>query len=461
VFDRIAGDFASLAAGLGFTHVTPIPMSARHGDNVVSPSGNMGWYQGPTLLGCLTSLDLAAERLDAPFRFIVQWVNRPDDGFRGYSGHVVSGRIAAGDPVAVAPSGALSRIARIVTMDGDLPAARAGDAVTLTLADEVDVSRGDMLTGADARPAVSDQFAVDVLWLNQEPMLQGRTYLIKIGARTLQATITALRHRIDITTLGHDAAKTLSFNEMGVANIGTSAPIAFDPYAENRETGAFILIDRYTNATVGAGMIRFALRRATNVHWQALDISKTARAAQLGQTPAVLWFTGLSGAGKSTIANIVEKKLHAMGRHTYLLDGDNVRHGLNRDLGFTDTDRVENIRRVAEVSRLFADAGTIVLVSFISPFREERRMARELMAEGEFIEVYVKASVEVCQARDPKGLYARAIKGEIKNFTGIDSPYEAPQSPEITLDTTELDPEAAADRVVDFLLAGPTGGAEH
>ena len=386
---------------------------------------------------------------DKPFRMPVQWVNRPDLDFRGFSGTVVSGAIRPGESVAVARSGRVSRIARIVTADGDLPVASAGDAVTLTLADEIDVSRGDVLAPPNARPELSDQFAAHLLWMAEDELLPGRQYLIKIGSKTVSASITELKHKIDVNTLDHLAAKTLHLNEVGFGNLSTTEPIAFDPYLSNRDTGAFIVIDRFTNGTVGAGMIEFGLRRATNVHWQALDVNKDLRAHLKGQSPAVLWFTGLSGSGKSTIANIVEKKLLALGRHTYMLDGDNVRHGLNRDLGFTDADRVENIRRVAEAAKLFVDAGLIVLVSFISPFRSERRTARELVQRGEFLEVFVDAPIEVCMARDPKGLYKRARAGEIKHFTGIDSPYEPPEHPEIHLHTATLSAEDAADRIID------------
>ncbi len=450
-FDRIAEDFAAFAEPLGFSSVTPIPISARRGDNVVSQSANMDWYGSPTLLDHLDGIDTTTDLQSRDMRFIVQWVNRPDADFRGYSGIVTSGVVRSGDEVMVAGSGRASRVERIVTMDGDLDSAATGASVTLTLADEIDISRGDVVAPVDAAPQVSDQFAIDLLWLDAEAMQPSRPYVMKVAAKSVRATITTLKYRTDVNTLAHDAARELNFNEMGVANISLSEPVAFDPFSDNRDTGAFILIDRYSNATVGAGMIRFALDRASNVHWQALDIDKQARARAMGQNPAVLWFTGLSGSGKSTIANIVEQKLHLDGRHTYLLDGDNVRHGLNRDLGFTNTDRVENIRRVAEVSRLFTDAGLIVLVSFISPFRDERRMARELMQQGEFVEVFVDAPVEVCQERDPKRLYARALKGEIRNFTGIDSPYEPPENAEIRIDTTTLEAEAAAERIIAYL----------
>jgi bifunctional enzyme CysN/CysC len=378
----------------------------------------------------------------------VQWVNRPNLDFRGFAGTISSGRIVPGDKVVVSNSGRTSTVTRIVTEDGDLKEARAGDAVTLTLADEVDISRGDLLADASQRPEVTDQFAAHILWMAEDDMLPGRQYLLKIGARTVPATVTELKHKVDVNNLERFAAKTLQLNEVGFANISAATPIAFDPYKDNRETGGFIIIDRFTNGTVGAGMVEFGLRRATNVHWQALDINKKVRAEQKGQKPVILWFTGLSGSGKSTIANIVEKKLTLAGRHTYLLDGDNVRHGLNRDLGFTDADRVENIRRVAETAKLFVDAGLIVLVSFISPFRSERRVARELVEHGEFMEVYVDTPLEVCMARDPKGLYKRAKAGEIKNFTGLDSPYEAPEHAEIHVNTVDLTPEQAADAII-------------
>jgi bifunctional enzyme CysN/CysC len=378
-------------------------------------------------------------------------VNRPNLDFRGFSGTVVGGRVRAGDEVAVAKSGRTSKVKRIVTMDGDLSEAVAGQAVTLTLTDEVDVSRGDVLAASTARPEVSDQFAAHLLWMAEEELLPGRQYLIKLATSTVGAQVTTLKHKIDVNTLEHLAAKTLRLNEVGYCNLALAQPIAFDPYADGRDMGGFILIDRFTNATVGAGMIDFGLRRATNVHWQALDVDKAARSALKGQKPAVLWFTGLSGSGKSTIANLVERSLLAQGRHTYLLDGDNVRHGLNRDLGFTDADRVENIRRVAETSKLFVDAGLIVLVSFISPFRSERRMARELLGAEEFIEIFVDTPIEVCKERDPKGLYQRAMAGEIKNFTGIDSPYEPPETPELTIRTVEAEADMHAERIVEFL----------
>jgi bifunctional enzyme CysN/CysC len=451
VFDDIVADFKSFAKNLHFRTLVPIPISARFGDNVIAKSANTPWYTGPALLEHLETVDVETELGGKPFRLPVQWVNRPNLDFRGFSGTIVSGRIKPGDDVVVAKSGRRSAVKRIVTMDGDLDEALAGEAVTITLADEIDISRGDLLSAPTERPEVSDQFSAHLLWMAEDEMLPGRQYLLKIGTRTVPVSITELKHKIDVNTLDHMAGKTLALNEVGYGNISAAQPIAFDAYAENRDTGGFILIDRFTNATVAAGMIDFGLRRATNVHWQALDVNKTLRAENKGQKPAVLWFTGLSGSGKSTIANLVEGALFAEGRHTYLLDGDNVRHGLNRDLGFTDVDRVENIRRVAEAAKLFVDAGLIVLVSFISPFRSERRMARELLGPGEFIEVFVDTPIDVCMARDPKGLYRKAKDGEIKNFTGIDSPYEAPETAELTLLTVQNDPATLAEKVIDYL----------
>lgn len=448
IFEAIDQEFRDFADKLGYASLVSIPMSARYGDNVIERSAALPWYKGPTLLSHLETVDVVSDREAKPFRFPVQWVNRPNLDFRGFAGTVVSGTISPGDSVVVANSGRTSKITRIVTQDGDLKQARAGDAVTLTLEDEVDVSRGDVLAAANERPEVTDQFAVHVLWMSEEELLPGRQYLLKTGAKTVPVTVTDLKHKVDVNNLEHFAAKTLQLNEVGFCNVSAAMPIAFDSYKENRDTGSFIIIDRFTNGTVGAGMIEFGLRRATNVHWQALDINKQVRAEQKGQKPVILWFTGLSGSGKSTIANIVEKKLALSGRHTYLLDGDNVRHGLNRDLGFTDADRVENIRRVAETAKLFVDAGLIVLVSFISPFRSERRTARELVLPGEFMEVYVDTPIEVCMSRDPKGLYRRAKAGEIKNFTGLDSPYEPPEHAEIHVNTVDLTPEQAADAII-------------
>jgi bifunctional enzyme CysN/CysC len=451
VFDAIVADFSKFAAKLDFASMVAIPLSARFGDNVIAKSAATPWFDGPALLDHLERVDVETALGEKPFRLPVQWVNRPDLDFRGFSGTIASGRVKPGDALVVAKSGRTSTVKRIVTMDGDLAEAFPGEAVTLTLADEIDVSRGDLLSAASARPEVSEQFAAHILWMAEEEMLPGRPYLLKIGTHTVPASITELKHRIDVNTLDHLAGKTLQLNEVGYGNISASQPVAFDSYADNRDTGSFILIDRFTNATIAAGMIDFGLRRATNVHWQALDVNKGLRGEAKGQKPAVLWFTGLSGSGKSTIANLVERTLFAQGRHTYILDGDNVRHGLNRDLGFTDVDRVENIRRVAEAARLFVDAGLIVLVSFISPFRSERRLARELLAAGEFVEIFVDTPIEDCMTRDPKGLYAKARAGEIKNFTGIDSPYEPPESAELTLKTVGVDPVALAEDVVAYL----------
>jgi bifunctional enzyme CysN/CysC len=457
-FHHIMGDYFGFAQSLGFASITPIPLSARYGDNVTSRSDSMRWYDGPTLLEYLEGVEVDQALAQKPFRFPVQWVNRPNLDFRGFSGTVASGKIRSGDKIVVAASGKESVVTRIVTADGDLPEAKAGDAVTLTLADEIDVARGDVLAKSDARPEVVDQFAAHVLWMSEEAMLPGRSYLLRIGTKYVPARITNLKHKVDVNTLEHIAGKTLGLNEIGLCNIATATPVAFDPYEENRETGAFILVDRFTNATAGAGMITFGLRRATNIHRQDLLVDKNSRARLNAHKPVILWFTGLSGSGKSTVANIVERELHTRGVHTYMLDGDNVRHGLNRDLGFTDADRVENIRRVGEVARLFVDAGLIVLCSFISPFRAERRMVRELVGAEEFIEVYVDTPLEECMKRDPKGLYARAKEGKIRNFTGIDSPYEAPENPEVVINTADGTAEDAARRVLEALNArGITG----
>jgi bifunctional enzyme CysN/CysC len=451
-FHHILGDYLAFAESLKFSSITPVPVSARFGDNVTRPSERMCWYDGPPLLQHLENIEVEESLQSRPWRFPVQWVNRPGADFRGFAGTVASGRIRPGDRIVVASSGAESTLARIVTADGDLPEARAGDAVTLTLNDEIDVARGDVLAQADARPEVVDQLAAHVLWMAEEPMLPGRSYLMRIGTRYVPARITTLKHKVDVNTLEHIAAKTLGLNEIGLCNLDTAAPVAFDPYAQNRATGAFILIDRFTNATAGAGMIEFGLRRATNIHRQSVLVDKAARVRLNGHRPAILWFTGLSGSGKSTVASLLERELLARGAHTYMLDGDNLRHGLNRDLGFTDADRVENVRRVGEVARLFVDAGSIVLCSFISPFRAERLMVRELVEPAEFLEIYVDTPIEECMRRDPKGLYARARVGQIKNFTGVDSPYEVPESPEIVIDTRSTTAQDAAHRILDVLL---------
>jgi bifunctional enzyme CysN/CysC len=453
VFEDIVAGFNEFASKLQFKTVTAIPVSARYGDNVSSLSKHTPWYGGPHLVEYLEQIEVDSDIADSLFRMCIQWVNRPHLDFRGYSGTIASGRVRVGDQIVVVASGRMSAVARIVTADGDLAMAEAGQAVTITLADEVDVSRGDVFSGLKHRPELSDQFAAQVIWMSEEPLLPGRSYLMKIGARVVPATATELKHRLDITTLAPHATKTLSMNDVGVCNMATAVPVAFDPYVNSRATGAFILIDRYSNATVAAGMISFGLRRATNIHHQSLTVTREARAHLKHQRPAILWFTGLSGAGKSTIANLVEKNLHARGVHTTLLDGDNVRHGLSKDLGFTDADRVENIRRVGEVAKLMTEAGLIVLCSFISPFRAERRMVRELVPPDQFIEIFVDASIEDCIARDPKGLYERARAGEIKNFTGIDQPYERPEKAEIHLDSGRDSAQTSAARVVNALLA--------
>jgi bifunctional enzyme CysN/CysC len=452
-FEEITEGFDGFAANLGDVIVTAIPLSARFGDNVIERSARAPWYQGPTLLEHLHSADIANRDARRPFRFPVQWVNRPNGDFRGFSGTVVSGSIAPGERVLVTGSGRSARVTEIVTYDGTPALAEEGDAVTLTLETEIDIARGDLLADPREPPEFVDQFAAHVLWMSEHPLVPGRSYLLKIGTRTVPGTVTALKHRIDVDTLAHLADRTLSLNEIGFCNLSTAVPVAFDPYAVNRDTGAFILIDRFTNETAGAGMVVFGLRRASNIHWQALTVGREQRAALKEQVPAVLWLTGLSGAGKSTIADIIERKLLAIGRHTMLLDGDNVRHGLNRDLGFTDADRVENIRRVGEVAKLMTEAGLIVICSFISPHRAERRMVRELTAPIDFLEVFVDTPIEECIRRDPKGLYAKAKAGRIPHFTGLDSPYEVPEAPEIRLATIGVSPEAAAEEILDELRA--------
>jgi bifunctional enzyme CysN/CysC len=451
VFETIVAQYQEFASELGFKTIQAIPLSARFGDNVTAPSDNLAWYEGPPLLQHLETVALDDADATRPFRFPVQFVNRPNLDFRGFSGTVASGTIAPGDEIVVAKSGKSSRVKRITTWDGDLARAGEGQAVTIVLEDEIEVSRGNMLVSPDSRPEVADQFAAHLVWFSEAPLIPGRSYILRTETDQVTATITDLKYRVDINSFAQEAAKSLDLNEVGVANISTQEPIAFDGYKANRSTGSFILIDRLTNATVGAGMIDFALRRASNVHWQALDVSKASRSAQKDQKPAVVWFTGLSGSGKSTVANLVEKRLSALGKHTYILDGDNVRHGLNRDLGFTEEDRVENIRRVGEVAKLMVDAGLIVLVSFISPFIAERRMVRELLSDGEFMEVFVDTPFEECAKRDPKGLYAKALRGEIKNFTGVDSPYEAPEHPELHLKTVGRTTEELASEVEKLL----------
>ena len=455
VFEAIAADYRRLAAGLAIDDVRAIPVSALTGANLFQAGPQAPWYRGPTLLRALEEAPAAEDQAAAPFRMAVQWVSRPGPDFRGYAGTIASGALRPGDRIRAWPGGRGTAIRRIVTAGGDLAAAVAGQSVTLTLADEIDIGRGDLLAADDgAPPASSDQFAAHLLWMADEPLLPQRQYLLKAGTATATAQVTALRHRIDVDTMEHNAARTLRSNEIGLCNLALDRPIAFDPYRVLRETGAFILIDRFANATVGAGMIDSPLLRAANLTWHESELDKERRARQKGQWPCILWFTGLSGAGKSTAASRVEGRLAARGRHSYLLDGDNVRHGLNRDLGFTDADRVENVRRIAEVAKLFVDAGLIVLVSLISPFRDERRMARGLVEEGEFVEVFVDTPLALCERRDPKGLYRKARAGEIRNFTGIDSGYEPPENPEIVLKAGEQDAEELADRVIRYLEQG-------
>jgi bifunctional enzyme CysN/CysC len=450
-FDDYAAKYLDFARQIGIADVRCIPISALRGDNVVKPSANMPWYRSAALLPCLETIDISGAESSRDFRMPVQWVNRPNQEFRGYAGTIVSGALKPGDRIRVLPSAQDAQIARILTKDGELANALRGQAVTVVLDREIDISRGDVLCSSEAPVAIADQFLAHLLWMAPEEMLPGRSYLMKIGTATAQASITSLRHKINVNTLEHVAARTLHLNEIGVCNLSLDKAVAFEPYENSRDLGGFILIDRITNQTIGMGFLDFALRRATNIHWQMLEVSRVARATQKGQRSAVIWLTGLSGSGKSTIASALEKRLYSLGLHTYVLDGDNVRHGLNRDLGFTDADRVENIRRVAEVARLMADAGLIVLVSFISPFRSERRMARSLMHEGDFIEVFVDAPLDVCESRDPKGLYKKARSREIRNFTGIESPYEAPEHPEVRLDTTALSAEQAVDRLLGYL----------
>ena len=452
VFDAIAAEYQALAAQLGIARVQAIPLSALKGDNLLATSAATPWYDGPALLPFLEAVEIDRGDATGAFRLPVQWVNRPHQDFRGFAGTLVRGTVAPGDAVVVLPSGRRSSVVRVLGPDGDVPHAFAGEAVTLTLADEVDVSRGDVIASAEDPPQVADQFAAHLLWMGEHALLPGRPYWLKLGTCIVSATVSALKHKVDVNTQAELAATQLELNEVGYVNLSLDQPIAFEPYAENRTLGGFILIDRIDNATVAAGTLEFALRRAGNIHWQHIDVDKAARARSLGQVPRCVWFTGLSGSGKSTIANLVDKRLHALGLHAFVLDGDNVRHGLNRDLGFTDVDRVENLRRVAEVAKLMTDAGLVVLVSFISPFRAERRAARALFGEGEFIEVFVDAPLAVAEQRDVKGLYAKARRGELPHFTGIDSPYEPPEQPELHLDTTARSAEALAEEVVARLL---------
>ena len=451
VFEQIDADYRAFASRLGIEHIHSIPLSALRGDNVTEPSPNTPWYQGPSLMQFLETVELEQAREDAPLRMPVQWVNRPNLDFRGFSGRILGGSVRPGDAVRVLPSGKTSRVERIVTLNGDLPQAISGQSVTLTLSDEIDISRGDVIAAADAPPAVADQFEATVVWMSEERMLPGRPYLIKLGASSIGGALGRPKHQVDVNSLDNLPAKTLGLNEIGVCTLSLDRATPFDPYAENRDMGSFIVIDRYTHQTVGAGMLHFALRRSQNIHWQAVEVDKAARTRLNGHKPCVIWLTGLSGAGKSTIANLLERRLHALGVHTYLLDGDNVRHGLNKDLGFTAADRVENIRRIGEVAKLMVDAGLMVVTAFISPFRSERQLARDLVAEGEFIEVFVDTPLAEVEKRDPKGLYKKARRGELKNFTGIDSPYEAPEQPEIRIETLRHSAEEAADLIVQQL----------
>jgi bifunctional enzyme CysN/CysC len=450
-FERIRDTFVAFAGRFPACDIVAIPTSALLGDNVVHAGARMPWYQGPPLLQYLESVVVAGKPATGPLRLPVQYVNRPNATFRGYAGTLASGSLYPGMEIVIARTGARSRIERIVTMDGDLERAATADAVTVVLADAIDVSRGDIMASPDRPPKRADAFAAHLVWMAQAPLSPGRTYLLKSGGQTSGAMVSELKYRIDIETFDHLAAKELHLNEIAYVNIATTEPVCFDPYDENRDTGGFILIDRHTNATVAAGMIRFALHRGANTFWQSFEVTKQARARLSGQKAALLWFTGLSGAGKSTIANILEKKLHALGKHTFLLDGDNVRHGLNRDLDFSEAGRVENIRRVAEVAKLFVDAGLITLVAFISPFRAEREMARENVEPGEFVEIFVDTPLEVCEQRDPKGLYKKARRGELRNFTGLDSRYEPPQNPELTLDALNENASDLADRIIRFM----------
>ena len=453
VFDAIVADYRGFAESIGIESFVPMPISGFKGDNITTLSPNTPWYGGPALMEHLETVELDQVSDQArPFRMPVQWVNRPNLDFRGFSGLVGSGTIKPGDAVRVLPSGKTSTVTRVVAYDGDLEQGVAGQSVTLTFADEIDCSRGDVIAAADSPPQAADQFEATIVWMADEAMLPGRPYWLKLGTQTVTANIQAPKYQVNVNTMEHLAAKTLELNAIGVANLSTDRNLVFEPYADNRSLGGFILIDKITNATVAAGMLHFSLRRAQNVHWQPSDISREHHGAIKNQKPAVLWFTGLSGAGKSTIANIVEKKLARMNRHTFLLDGDNVRHGLNKDLGFTDADRVENIRRVGEVAKLMTDAGLIVITAFISPFRAEREMVRQMMAPGEFVEVHIDTPLADAEARDVKGLYAKARSGQLKNFTGIDSPYEPPEDPEIRIDTTNLTPEQAADLIVARLI---------
>jgi bifunctional enzyme CysN/CysC len=453
VFDEIVADYTEFAKSIGIESFTAMPISGFKGDNIIASSENTPWYTGPNLVEHLESVEVnSAVDAGKPFRMPVQWVNRPNLDFRGFSGLIATGSVKPGDAIRVLPSGKTSTVSRLVTLGGDLDEAVAGQSVTVCFADEVDCSRGDVIATADNPPQAADQFESTIVWLNDDPLQVGRAYWLKLGTQMVSATVHEPKYAVNVNTMEHIAVKTLELNAIGVAEIVTDKPIVFEAYADSRTLGGFILIDKMTNSTVAAGMLHFSLRRSQNVHWQALDISREAHAVLKNQKPAVLWFTGLSGSGKSTIANLVEKKLHRMNRHTFLLDGDNVRHGLNKDLGFTEADRIENIRRVGEVAKLMSDAGLIVMTAFISPFKADRDMVRAMLPEGEFVEVFIDTPLSVAESRDVKGLYKKARSGELKNFTGIDSPYEAPANPEIRVDTTAMTAEAAATLIVDTLL---------
>lgn len=453
VYEKIIADYTAFAEEIGIAAFTPMPISGLAGDNITSKSGNTPWYNGPTLVEHLENVEVMVTANQArPLRMGVQWVNRPNLDFRGFSGQIASGTVKSGDPVRILPSGKTTSVKRIVTLDGDLDEAAAGQSVTLTLADEIDCSRGDVISAVDAPPQVADQFETTIVWMDESELLPGRSYWMKIGTQFVSATVQPPKYQVNVNNMEQLAAKTLELNGIGVAEIATDRPIIFEPYADNRDLGGFILIDKISNATVAAGMLHFCLRRSQNVHWQVVDVDRAAHALQKRQEPRVVWFTGLSGSGKSTIANMVEKRLHALGKHSFLLDGDNVRHGLNKDLGFTDVDRVENIRRIGEVAKLMADAGLIVLTAFISPFRAERQLVRSMLPDDEFIEIFVDTPLSVAEERDVKGLYKKARAGELKNFTGIDSDYEIPQNPEMRIDTTKMSPEEAAEIIVQSIF---------
>jgi bifunctional enzyme CysN/CysC len=453
VFDDIVADYTEFASSIGIERFTPMPISGFKGDNITGPSANTPWYTGPSLIEHLETVEVnTAADFAKPFRLPVQWVNRPNLDFRGFSGLIATGSVKPGDTIRVLPSGKTSTVTRVVTLDGDLDEAAAGQSVTVCFADEIDCSRGDVIATADNPPETADQFEATIVWMNDAPLHVGRAYWLKLGTQMVSVTVREPKYTVNVNTMEHVAAKTLELNAIGVAELSTDKPIVFEAYTDSRALGGFILIDKITNATVGAGMLHFSLRRAQNVHWQALDIGRDAHANLKNQKPAVLWFTGLSGSGKSTIANLVEKKLHRMNRHTFLLDGDNVRHGLNKDLGFTEADRIENIRRVGEVAKLMADAGLIVITAFISPFKAERELVRSMLPAGEFFEIHIDTPLSVAEERDVKGLYKKARAGDLKNFTGIDSPYEAPASPEVRIDTTKMTPDEAASYIVDLLL---------